>query len=81
MWSMSRCYKQDKLMRSGLVGELDNHWGSVVVSYCCEKLVAEAGIVQEPRGREIYTIGSCYQVTANEDCNRLRRPSLSYSGL
>jgi hypothetical protein len=22
------------------VGELDSHWGSVVVSCCCEKLVA-----------------------------------------
>jgi hypothetical protein len=23
--------------------ELDNHWGSAVVSSCCEKLVAEVG--------------------------------------
>jgi hypothetical protein len=25
-----------------LVSYLDNRWGSAVVSYCCEKLVAEA---------------------------------------
>jgi hypothetical protein len=27
---------------SQLVGELDNRWGSVIVSCCCEKLVDEA---------------------------------------
>jgi hypothetical protein len=34
LWSVPRCYKQDKL---------DNRWGSAVVSCCCEKLVAKAG--------------------------------------
>jgi hypothetical protein len=38
---VARCYEQDKLV-SG-VSELDTCWGSVVVSCCCEKLVAEAG--------------------------------------
>jgi hypothetical protein len=37
-WSVKRCYKQDKS-----VSELDNCWGSDVVSCCCEKLIAEAG--------------------------------------
>jgi hypothetical protein len=61
--------------------ELDNHWGSFVVSCCCEKLVAEAVRVQEPRGRGTPAIGSCYQAAASEDCNRPRRHSVSYSDL
>jgi hypothetical protein len=28
---------------SWLVSKSDNLWGSVIVSYCCEELVAEAG--------------------------------------
>jgi hypothetical protein len=47
--SVPRCYKQDKLVRSQFVcwlvgesaSELENRCGSVVVSCCCEKLVAE----------------------------------------
>jgi hypothetical protein len=51
---MPRFYKQEKLVSvSELVGwlvrESDNRRGSVVVSYCYEKLVAEAW---ELRGRE-----------------------------
>jgi hypothetical protein len=40
-----RCYKQDKLgvrVNEDLVRELENSWGSVIVSCCCGKLVAEA---------------------------------------
>jgi hypothetical protein len=41
------CYKQDSTVCEDIVGELvsesDNSWGSVIVSCCCEKLVAEAG--------------------------------------
>jgi hypothetical protein len=39
--SVPRCYKQDQLVGE-LVSQLDNCWGSAVVSSCCEKLVAEA---------------------------------------
>jgi hypothetical protein len=39
--SVPRCYNQDKLVES--VGELDNRWGSAVVSGGCEELVVEAG--------------------------------------
>jgi hypothetical protein len=45
--SMPRCHKQDKLVRSQLVGELvselEDCWGSVVVSCRCLKMVAEDG--------------------------------------
>jgi hypothetical protein len=49
--SMSRCYKRDKLGAavSQSVSELENCWGSVVVSYCCEKLVAETRTVRKHR--------------------------------
>jgi hypothetical protein len=40
-WSVPRCYKQDKLGVAG--SELEDCWGSAVGSYCCQKLVAEAG--------------------------------------
>jgi hypothetical protein len=47
MRSVPRFYKQDKLVRSQSVGELvnevHNRWGSILVSCCCEKLVAKAG--------------------------------------
>jgi hypothetical protein len=43
--SVPRCYKKGKLVRSYWVGwldgELENCWGSVIVTYCCEKLVVE----------------------------------------
>jgi hypothetical protein len=35
-----------EMLQAGQVrscSELDNCWGSVIVSFCCEKLVAEAG--------------------------------------
>jgi hypothetical protein len=35
------CYKQGQL---GAAVSFDNHWGSAVVSCCCEKLVAETGV-------------------------------------
>jgi hypothetical protein len=63
------------------VSELDNHWGLVLVSCCCEKPVAEAVTFRQHRGRGTYEVESRYQATASEDCNRLRRPSVSYSGL
>jgi hypothetical protein len=43
----------------------DNHWGSAVVSCCCQKLVAEAG---DSSGTDV----SRYQATAREEYNRLR---------
>jgi hypothetical protein len=64
-----------------LVSELDNRLGSVVVSCYYEELVAEARDNLEPRGRAMSFIGSSYQATASEDCNRLRRPSVSFSDL
>jgi hypothetical protein len=45
------------------VNELDNRWASVVVSRCCEKVVAEA----MDRGRETSAFGSHYQVTTSGD--------------
>jgi hypothetical protein len=36
------------------------------VSCCCEKLVTEAGIVREHRGRGISAVGSSYHATASE---------------
>jgi hypothetical protein len=44
--------------------ESDNCWGSVVVSFCCQKLVAEVKDLQELRGREMSAIGSLYQAMA-----------------
>jgi hypothetical protein len=45
--SVPRYYKRNKrelqlMKRSELVSELDNRWGSVLVSCYCEKLVDEA---------------------------------------
>jgi hypothetical protein len=39
------------------------------------------GAVRESRGRGMSTVGSHYQATAIEDCNRLRISSVSYSDL
>jgi hypothetical protein len=58
------------------VSELDNRWGSVIVSCCFEKLVTEAG-----SSSGTFAIVSRYQATAAEDCNGLRRPTMSYSDL
>jgi hypothetical protein len=44
LWShfkVPTCYKQDKWGVSELVTELEDCWGSVVVSCCCEKLLSE----------------------------------------
>jgi hypothetical protein len=52
--------------------------GFVVVGCCCEKLVVEVGTVRKPRGKGVSAIVSRYQVTASEDCNRLRRFGVAY---
>jgi hypothetical protein len=50
------------------VSGLEDYCGSVDVSCCCEKLVAEArGIVREPRGMEMSAVGSRYRATTRED--------------
>jgi hypothetical protein len=54
------------------VSELEDCYGSDVVGYCCEKLVAEAGAARESRGKGKSTVGRRYQATANEDSYRLR---------
>lgn len=85
----AQCYKQNKFRVAGseqvrwwLVSELDNRWDSDIVSCCCKKLVAEdRASLREPRGRGTSATESCYQATAGEDCNRLRRPSVSYNDL
>jgi hypothetical protein len=43
--------------------ELEDRWGSVIVSCCCEKVVAEAVTVREPIGRGKSEVGSRYQKT------------------
>jgi hypothetical protein len=63
------------------VSELENYWGSVSVGCSCEKLVAEAGESSGTQRKVNICIGSCYQATSSEDCNRLRRPSVSYNDL
>jgi hypothetical protein len=70
--SVPRCYKQDKL---GVArSQLENRWGSDVVSCCCEKLVAEAG---DSSGTQRKGNVRCWKPLpsngASEDCNRLRR--------
>jgi hypothetical protein len=45
------------------------------------KLVAEAGDSSGTQRKGTSAVGSGYQATASEDCNRLRRPSVSYSDL
>jgi hypothetical protein len=52
-----------------------------VVSCCCEKLVAEAGDIREPRERGTSAVGSRYQATASEGCYGLRRYRVSCNGL
>jgi hypothetical protein len=37
--------------------------------------------VQEPGGRGMSVVESHYQAMACQECNRLRRPSVSYSDL
>jgi hypothetical protein len=43
-------------------------WGPVIVIRCCEKAVAEAGTVREPRGRGKSAVGSRYQNTYSKTC-------------
>jgi hypothetical protein len=43
--------------------------------------VRSTGTVREPKRRGTPAVGSRYKATASEDCNRLRRPSVSYSDL
>jgi hypothetical protein len=47
----------------------------------CEKLVAEAGDSSGIQGKRKSAVESRNQATASEDCNRLRRLSVSYSDL
>jgi hypothetical protein len=52
----------------------------------CELFLLEVGslwhgAVRESRGKGISAVESYYQATTNWDCNRLRRPSVSYSDL
>jgi hypothetical protein len=51
------------------LGESEDCWVSGIVSCCCEKLVAEAGTVREPRGRGTSAFESRYQATASKDVN------------
>jgi hypothetical protein len=53
----------------------------MVVSCCCEKLVAEAGSISGTQREGNVRGGSRYQATSSEDCSRLRRSIVSYSGL
>jgi hypothetical protein len=39
---------------------------SVVVNCCCEKLVAKAGALREPRGGGTSAVRNRYRVTAND---------------
>jgi hypothetical protein len=70
--SVPSCYKQDKL---DTINYLENCLGSVVV----KRWLLSPGIVREPEGMETSAVGSRYQATTSEDCNRLRRYSVSYS--
>jgi hypothetical protein len=64
MWFMLRCYKQDKLG----VSELEDCCGSVVVSCCCSKLVAEAREqFRNPEERECLLLEADAK-QRNEDC-------------
>jgi hypothetical protein len=63
------------------VSQLDNRRGSVIVSCYCEELVAEAGDSSGSQRKGKVRLVSLYQATASEDCNILRRPSVSYSDL
>jgi hypothetical protein len=77
--SVPRCYKQDKFGVSELVRQ-------PLGFSCCELLLWEAGSwswgqFREPRGRGTSAVGSRHQTKANEDCNRLRRHSVSCSYL
>jgi hypothetical protein len=52
------------------------------VSCCCLQLVAEARDSSGThRGSGKSAVGSRYQATTSEDCNRMRRPSVIYSDL
>jgi hypothetical protein len=52
---------------SECVSELEDCWGSVLVSCCCEKLVTEPGTIREPRERGASAVGSRYQTKTGED--------------
>jgi hypothetical protein len=72
--SMLRCYKHYNSV---------SYWrkccGSVHVSCCCEKLVAEARDSWGTQRIGNIAVGSCYQATASECCNRLRKPSMWFA--
>jgi hypothetical protein len=79
--SVPKCYKQEKLGAAESCWSVDKRWGSVVVTCCTEKLVAEAGAVPEPRGRRTSAVGILYQATADIDSSGLRIPIVPYSDL
>jgi hypothetical protein len=51
------------------------------MSCCCEKLVGKVGDSSGTQRKGNVAVVSHYRATANEDCNRLRRPNVSYSDL
>jgi hypothetical protein len=67
----------------GLYNELnfeqqsDNRWGSTAVRKCWLSL----GTIRESRESGKFILVSRYQATANEDYNRLRRPSVPHRDL
>jgi hypothetical protein len=46
VWSVSKCYKQDNLVEL-VVSQLDNCWGLVVVSCCCDEVIGGATDIPE----------------------------------
>jgi hypothetical protein len=71
--SVPRCYKQDKLVErisesvGELVSEIEGCCSPVVVSCCCQNLVAEAGDSWEPRGRGMSVVERRYEAKASGD--------------
>ena len=59
------------------VSELDNLWGSVVVSCCSQELVPEAGDSSGTQKKGNIRYGA----TANKDSKRLTTPRVLYSDL
>jgi hypothetical protein len=78
VWSMWRCYKQDKLV---VASQSDNCWGSVGVSCCCEKSVAEAW---DSLGTQRKQNVQCWKLAVKQQlvkANRPRIPSVPYNDL
>jgi hypothetical protein len=78
VWSMLRCYKQDKL---GVASQSDNCWGSVGVSCCCEKSVGEA---RDSLGTQRKQNVHCWKLATKLQlvkANRPRIPSVPYNDM